>query len=180
MNRREFINLLGYSVSSLTIASSLWAQVPSDAIERTLGDKLRRLCNLVLPNTETPGAGDVGVGDWLLLAARSGLDGLDEKILYSFVYSVMPDDVYLVTSDDVLIHLTAIDDLTFKERDSSELPSQWRVIKPLILLGYYTSEIGAKDELMYDALPGSLDNNVTIDPESARAWSSDWTGVMFS
>jgi len=180
MNRREFITLLGYSASSLTIASSLWAQVPADLIERTLGDKLRRLCNLVLPNTETPGAGDIGVGDWLLLAARSGLDGLDEKILSSFIDTLIPDDINLVTSDDVLIHLSAIDDLAFKQRDASELPSQWRLIKPLILLGYYTSEIGAKDELMYDALPGNLDNNVTIDPESARAWSSDWTGVMFS
>ncbi len=180
MNRREFITLLGYSASSLTVASSLWAQVPSDDIERMLSSKLRLLCNLVLPSTETPGAGDIGVGDWLIVAARSGLDGLNEKIIFSFLDGLIPLDSDLSTPDEILIRLTSIDDHAFKQRDGGELASQWRVIKPLILLGYYTSEIGAKDELIYDALPGSLDNDVTIDPSSARAWSSDWTAVMFS
>ena len=54
----------------------------------------------------------------------------------------------------------------------------WRMIKGLIVTGYYTSEIGGAQELRYAPVPGRFDPAVPITPEY-RAYSNDWTGVDF-
>ena len=54
----------------------------------------------------------------------------------------------------------------------------WRKVKALILLGYYTSEIGGAQELRYAPLPGRFDPAVPLQP-GERAYSNEWTGVEF-
>ena len=41
---------------------------------------------------------------------------------------------------------------------------QWPTIKGLILIGYYTSEIGASQELRYVLVPGRFDPDVKLEP----------------
>jgi len=179
MKRREFIAMLGYGTASLSIADALWAEVADQSIPHPLSSPLRTLCNVVLPATDTLGAGDVGVGDWLIIAAQHGLENSSMLQLEKFINAALPS-FDSTSSEGVLAALTVIDDAAFNQRDNSETSQSWRSIKSLILLGYYTSEVGAKEELQYDALPGELNNDLTIDPEKTKAWSSDWTAVMFS
>ena len=54
----------------------------------------------------------------------------------------------------------------------------WKAIKAAILTGYYTSEIGASQELQYEHVPGRFDPDLPLTP-GYRAWSSDWTAVEF-
>jgi hypothetical protein len=45
-------------------------------------------------------------------------------------------------------------------------------------MGYYTSEIGASQELQYQLVPGRFDPDLPVKPGD-RAWSSDWIGQGF-
>ncbi len=54
----------------------------------------------------------------------------------------------------------------------------WRTVKALILMGYYTSEVGGSQELRFELVPGRYDPDLPVTPET-RAFSSDWTAVDF-
>ena len=71
--------------------------------------------------------------------------------------------------------LTALDKQAYAP-DRKQHP--WRVIKSLVLTGYYTSEVGGSKELRFELVPGNYDPDVIITPET-RAYSSDWTAVEF-
>ena len=54
----------------------------------------------------------------------------------------------------------------------------WQKIKSLILVAYYTSEVGASKELKYLLIPGQFKPDVPLS-EEPKAWSNDWTGVKY-
>ncbi len=75
--------------------------------------------------------------------------------------------------------LDDVDRRAFSQSAASDaMLGQWRTLKALLLIGYYTSEVGASQELRYDLVPARFDPDVPLQPRD-RAWSSDWTGVKF-
>jgi len=143
-------------------ALALWPQVQAKAASPLLV----RVCDQVIPRTDTPGAVDVGVPAFVELGLAHGLEGAP------------PGNDYLGWLEGELTRhgddLAALD----KEAFSSREPSPWKTIKALILVGYYTSEAGASQELRYELVPGRWDADIPLSP-SDRAWSSDWTAVDF-
>jgi glucoside 3-dehydrogenase (cytochrome c) hitch-hiker subunit len=69
--------------------------------------------------------------------------------------------------------LSGVDQSAYSERNSV-----WARMKSLILIGYYTSEVGANQELHYQLVPGRYDPDVAVKPGD-RASSNDWTGQRF-
>ena len=90
-NRRDFIGgaallalALGVPLATVRMSSLDPADAPTEA-QRGL---LREVSQLVLPRTGTPGAGEVGVGDFVALAlahglekSRQPLDGIPRSLL---------------------------------------------------------------------------------------------------
>ncbi len=153
---------------------------------------MRAVADHVIPATDTPGAGAVGTGDFVLVALAHGLQGTRRPPKSD------PSFAPFLRTDGSLDHaawleakfgpkwlalptscrhdaLAALDAAAFKG-DASAAP--WRAIKGLILTGYYTSEIGGSKELNYELVPGRFDPKVPVGPET-RAYSSDWTAVDF-
>jgi hypothetical protein len=168
-------------------AAPIWTRL-ADA-EVVPGDRKRLLAivsDLVIPDTETPGAVAAGVPDFVVLGLEHGLDGtatrtdatgglalldalaadLDRRAGGAFL-SAPPDRQAAL--------LGALDAEAFAAGDSA---APWRKIKDLILTGYYTSEIGASKELRYELTPGRFDPDIPK-ATSDRSWSSDWTAVDF-
>lgn len=54
--------------------------------------------------------------------------------------------------------------------DTGPPPPFWRTLKRLTLLGYYSSEPGATEELRYEAVPGRYDGCVPLD-DIGRTWA---------
>lgn len=134
---------------------------------------LRRVCQLVIPATDTPGAGDLGVAEFVVLALDHGLesDGLADHLVWL--------ETMLAGEDRTLPdRLAAIDHAAFPPGPPPAAPSPWRRLKALILTGYYTSEVGATRELQYELVPGRFDADLPLHAGD-RAWSSDWTAVDF-
>ena len=158
---------------------------------------LREVSQLVIPRTATPGAGEVGTGEFVLLALAHGLDGSCQPPA-----AVTPNLLPHLRPDGSLRHaawLAAELDRRCGQRFLAASPAgraaalagldaeayaegvrdhPWRTIKGLILTGYYTSEVGGARELRYELVPGRFDPDLPATPQTV-AFSSDWTAVDF-
>ena len=177
MQRREF---LAHS-AALSAASALWAVLHSAAAtgaERQPPDDplFERVCDLVIPDTDTPGAKAVGVPRFMTLAIAHGLAGsspADRPALELLLHEAADGDFLRLTPARQHEVLTAVDQAGFATRGSL-----WPRIKSLVLMGYYTSDVGCTQELYYQLVPGRFDPDVPLKPGD-RASANDWTGQRF-
>lgn len=159
---------------------------------------LREVAQLVLPRTATAGAGEVGVGAFVLLGLAHGLEethapvpeaartrvaghvGSDGRLDYAgwldATLNARAGGRFLAQPPARRHAVLAALDAEAFAADAGWQP--WIAIKKLILLGYYTSETGGSKELQYVHVPGRFDPDVPLKPTDA-AFSSDWTGVDF-
>ena len=201
-NRRDFMNaaalvalVIGVPSGVAVLSTAADEDAPSDR-QRLM---MREVAGAVLPRTDTPGADEAGVGDFVILALAHGLDGTRDpaasaELPYAFPEYRRSDGTlryldWLERTLDRRVNgdwlgkpperrnaaLAALDAEAFGEGAED---SPWKKIKALVLTGYYTSEIGASRELQYELVPGRYDPAVPLPPD-ARAFSSDWTGVEF-
>jgi hypothetical protein len=201
-NRREFAGAAAFVALAIGVPSA--GAVLSDLDDKDApSDRQRKLMrevgDLVLPATDTPGAGEAGVGDFVLLALAHGLDG-------SRAPAASGDAAFALSQyrrpDGSLRHADWLEhtldraangdwlrlDRAGRERVLTTLDAEafaqgadlhpWRKIKGLIVIGYYTSEVGGSQELRYELVPGRWDPKVLVGPDE-RAFSSDWTAVDF-
>lgn len=157
---------------------------------------MRLVADLVIPDTDTPGAGAIGVGDFVLVGLAHGLEGTRRppKAELAADPSVAPylrkegsldhagwlegrlgQDWVSLPPDKRRDKLAALDTAAYGNEPAA---APWRAIKALILTGYYTSEVGGSRELNYELVPGRFDPKVPVTPDT-RAYSSDWTAVDF-
>ena len=204
-NRREFVRaaaLLGIALglpgcaTTTVSAPDLAAALPPEEApnDRQLA-MLREVAQIVIPATDTPGAGDAEVGAFVAMALAHGMEASRAPLppaaqTYASARFLRADGSlrYLDWLDDQLGtgfldeapaarlgKVRAIDTAAYAS-DAGAHP--WRKLKALILLGYYTSEIGGAQELRYAPLPGRFDPAVPVQP-GERAYSNEWTGVEF-
>ena len=193
-NRRDFLKTAGQVALAFGLAPGALAAVAApDPATRAL---LREVAQLVIPATDTPGAGDVGAGDFVALALAHGLadahrplSGALRAELAPFVDAagVLDHPRWLAAALDAAAGgsfmgagvdraglLARVDAAAF----AGPADHPWRRIKTLILTGYYTSEAGGSQELRYELIPGRWDPDLPATGDT-RALSSDWTAVDF-
>lgn len=159
---------------------------------------LNAVAQCVIPRTDTPGAGDVHTGAFVVLALAHGLHGARQPLAAdtnaALRAHVRPDGsldhvawleadlaaraggLFLAaTPARRVAALTALDAQAYAPGADRH---PWRTVKALILTGYYTSEAGAAQELHYEAVPGRYDPDLPVTPQT-RAISNDWTAVDF-
>lgn len=200
MHRRNFLKisslLLGGTVSaSLTralladgrLTAGDKALLFTDTQERTI----HLLADMIIPPTDTPGAVAAGVpdfiativSDWYTPRERQvffeGLAALDEFCLKHDAKSFndSPESARVVA----LQHQEEIAKnyqspapsggrLTARQEEDENAPF-FKKIKELVVLGYYTSEVGAKQELIYEPMPMKYDGDVDFSTVG-RQWIS--------
>jgi hypothetical protein len=186
-SRRDSIKqlalLLGVSLSS----SSLSALAASFSSPRDLHRRRKTLLNpqqlalvrelgeLIIPTTDTPGAIAAGVHDF---------------INYQLVYCFTKEDqirhiknldrIDTLAQQEFSKHFIAatreqqIDFLTRMEKPvapfTSEDRNYFKQLKSLVVFGYYTSEIGATQELKFLPIPGGYKGNVKF-KDIGRTWA---------
>lgn len=159
---------------------------------------MRTVSQIVIPATETPGAGDVGTGDFVLLALAHGLEKSRSPLLPDAPQQLTrfarkdgsldqarwieaeldlraSGDFLTLPADKQAALVLALDKDAYAEGVQGH---PWRTIKALILTGYYTSEPGGSRELRFELVPGTYVPNVPV-TATTRAYSSDWTAVDF-
>lgn len=200
-SRRDFLGgaallalAVGVPLAAVELSDLSSDDLPSDRVRQLI----REVSDLVLPRTGTAGAGEVGVGDFVILALAHGLEGTRAPMASAaappFAQFLRRDgslrhldwleseldrrsggDFLARASSDRLTILTKLDAEAFAP-EAKDHP--WKTIKGLILTGYYTSETGGAKELRYELVPGRWDADLPLKPGDI-AWSSDWTAVDF-
>lgn len=136
---------------------------------------VERVCDLVIPATDTPGALAAGVpgfidrmlGEWASPDTRKrfeqGFEGIDTlaRQRHSAPFTRCPEGQQF----ELLLEL---DHAAF-EKGAAD--SFFRDLKQLILFGYYSSELGATVELNYDRIPGAYVGCNPMTPDT-RAWAT--------
>jgi hypothetical protein len=165
MNRREAVAhtawLLGGIFSAPTVqAMERWNDSntrPNNALIAFLSESqratLERMADLILPRTDTPGALDVGVPDFIELMIR---DCYTKPVQTQFTTGLAELDrsgFLSLSSDQQTAALKRIE----ADAQKSTTPTFWLLAKELTLLGYYTSEAGIKTSFDYQPIPGRFE-----------------------
>lgn len=166
MNRRDFVRQLsagmGAALSPGVLAAILSGcqaePEPSGFLSIPERNVLGSLAEAIIPTTDTPGAIDAGVPQYIEMMLQhftppeevgvfraqlhwvsSWLSGQDARMLGD------------VNEEKRNAFLGALDDQAFRAGTSHEAPpgepALFAILKPLTVAGYYTSEIGATQEL---------------------------------
>ena len=187
MKRRDLLAGAGWVVA----ASAVWARVPRGVAASAAGIAtpaardalLERLCDLVIPDTDTPGARAAGVPAFVALALQHGLADAtpaDRLALRQRLDQAAGGAFLALDAARQHAVLAPLDAATFARDPAAAAGGEpaWRRIKALIVMGYYTSEVGATQELQYSLVPGRWDPDVPVKP-GERGSSSDWVGQTF-
>lgn len=170
--------LKGGLLATVLAAASTFRFAEAVAAEPELG-LFETLCDLVIPDTDTPGAVAAGVPAFLVMALQHGLEGADPAFDYAgWARGALGADFVNRTSEQQVEALSVIDQRAFDRATAGPDNAPWVVLKKLIVLGYYTSEIGGSVELRYVHQPGRWDADLPLQPGD-RALSNDWTAVEF-
>jgi len=218
MNRREALTriafLTGGALSFSTVAGVMsGCQAPEadgwtpETLSADAAERLRLLADTIIPSTDTPGAGDVGVERfidqmltyWMVPEERARfVEGLEEA-----------DAMATSSSDHGILGLTSEERATLmqqlvdaangqsRETVAVEMDAAWATyseptdvvegtrqppelevtlmpffykLKELTMVGYYTSEPGATEELQYVHVPGRYDGCEPLE-EIGRTWA---------
>ncbi len=188
MDRREALKLVGLMLGG-AVSSSVAARVlagcnaaPGRYAPQTLtpaqDDLVATVAELIIPETDTPGARAARVNEFVdrMLTAGyadderdrflAGLADLDARAQAAggkaFVAS---------TTDEQTALLTALEAEAKATRQAgAAVRSFFAVMKELTLVGFYTSEIGATQELQTVTVPGRYDGDAPL-AEIGRAFA---------
>lgn len=181
MRRRELLQrvtmLTGVALAP-SLASALMAEAPRTA-NPPINEAQRKLVGLlaehIIPATDTPGALAAGVDHTIgrLIegylteadadAYRAGLEALD-----SIALGLGADRFAKLSHEEQRRLLSELDARAFSG-DAAPLAEFWRRHKALTVMGYYTSEIGATQELRVMPM-GDYDADVPY-AQIGRGWS---------
>jgi len=140
------------------------------------------LTELILPRTETPGAIDAGVpefvdklwGECLASEAQAvfteGLDNLQSMAREEHGSEFQNLDI---NSQTELLNQTAketADELNQSGQYGTDPKAFFKQLKQLTLLGYFNSEMGATQALAFVQIPGSYDGCIPMEP-GQKEWA---------
>lgn len=197
MNRREILKItaimLGAGLSGSLSVNVLAGLVPTAKPSKGVFDEIAQkkvavLAELIIPKTDTPGAIDAGVPAFIEMMVADWFNDIERKIFFEGLSSL---DGFCATqyqkdfmACDELQRIAALENAeqaakTYKSSAPVFDISQKYVdpntpffpkIKELTVLGYFTSEVGAKQALSYNPMPMNYDGDYDFD-KTGRQWS---------
>lgn len=192
-SRRSFLKGLttmfgGAAIGSMLTGSAIsvaMAYVPSSSSILTDGKifnktelmLLKQICAIVIPKTETLGAAEVdthGFIDNQLFHCHTKPEQEKALKLLTLINQTAEKSfstLFLKLKDDQQFQLLTELDLGKKRFDKTQRKT-FKDLKKLICVGYYTSEVGATQELHYDPVPGGFKGSIPY-KKSDPSWATN-------
>lgn len=167
--------LLGGTVG--LAAAGIWWKIahqgPTDPIPL-----LNAVADITIPPTDTPGAVAVGVPAFVKEAVAVSLAGAEPDLIERLAgeLDAAGEDHFadLPPARQAAV-LTRHDKRCFSP--SAPKDTAWPTVKKLILMGYYSSEVGASKELRYELDRGGFTADMPLQ-HGDRAFFNNWFGMM--
>ncbi len=176
----------GVSVPTSEEAKTMPLKALNQAQLNLVGD----IADTIIPETDTLGAKGVNAhylidelaANWMKAEERAAflanLTALDDRIkvergkIFSELSLAERGQVLDQLGEEMLAMNSANDTLgDITNSDDGKAPKHiYHELRELTLFGYYTSEVGASEELLYDPIPGDFKGCVALS-DIGRAWS---------
>ena len=186
LNRRDALRGLaltvggtatGWAAKAAAAAPVLsWTPVALTSGQARLVDVV---AELIIPATDTPGARQAGVPQFVDRALADYLDKAQSARLRAGLERMDADA--RAAKGDIFVALTPqqqVELLTGYEREASTMRSPapdeehfFLMLQDLVTVGYFTSEPGATLALRYDPIPGAYDGCVPL-AQLGRGWAT--------
>ncbi|GAB4039997.1 gluconate 2-dehydrogenase subunit 3 family protein [Spirosoma jeollabukense] len=167
MNRREAVTRVAWMLGGVFSAPTLqamtrWEQITTSGSPRShMGSFLNetqhaimaRVADLIIPQTDTPGALDVGVPDFIEIMLRDCYKKPAQDLFLAGLGDLDQKGFLTLSPDQQMATLTKVE----AEAQKNTNPSFWQLIKEQTLLGYFTSEGGIKASFDYQPIPGRFE-----------------------
>jgi hypothetical protein len=198
MNRRDALErvalLVGGVVSAPTLLAFLEGCTPGNqsgaaAFSGFTKDQLSLVAEIaetILPATDTPGAKDAKVAEFIELMLKDCYYPKDQNSFASGLEEISKKGFAKASADERVKLLTEAEDYAYQFREEtsqkrklandSQQPFEepgvpfFSLMKELTLLGYFTSEVGATSALDYVPVPGRYEGCTTLEPNQ-KAWA---------
>jgi phosphoribosyl-ATP pyrophosphohydrolase len=197
MKRRDALSrvalLMGGALSAPTIMAFLEGcttatesskiAFPFSADQKNL---LSEIAEIIIPKTDTPGAKDAKVGEFIEMMIQDCYPEKDQKSFTSGLLELEKNNFLKASPEEQVNILTALEktgnEMIKKSGDDKKKYTEagkeytdagvpfFRLMKELTLLGYFTSEVGATQALEYVPVPGRYDGCVDLTP-GQKAWA---------
>jgi hypothetical protein len=133
-------------------------------------DVLTAVVDQILPATDTPGASDVGVPRFIDLLLDRWSDA-DERARVLAGLDDLGVDFLAMDADARAATLARLDEEAVLARETGGDPLPYfATLKEWTLAGYYTSEVGATQELKWLPWPGRWDGDIPFE-DVGRTWA---------
>jgi hypothetical protein len=190
MNRRSSIKYLAvfatFGASSLSVYKLISSKSNPDLNYLTHKQQLiAELADVIIPRTETPGAKDAHVDEFII---KMILFGSDATVQHTFINGLQELETYCTDSySKPFIHCNIQDKIAvlkhFEAKSNYSNPflnkvknkilgqSFFQRLKDLTVEGYCTSQIGATQGLAYDYIPSNYES-CTLLKTNQRSWAT--------
>lgn len=186
MNRRELLKMIALTTGTAMIGGkSLFAFSDTGQSDHSFSsqdvERLDELAETILPRTDTPGAKDAGVGEFMALFVSDCYTPSEREVFYFGLAQLearsraaYERDFIALSGEQRLELVTELDREAMahaqEQADSEEaLPHYFTMMKQLTLFGFFTSEVGATEVLRYEAVPGRYEGCAPYNGEPAWA-----------
>lgn len=194
MDRREALKrtalLMGGMVSAPAIMGVLKGCTPKPGIDWKplflTGDQasvVSTVSEIIIPRTDTPGAKDVGVPSFIDQILKEVYSKEDQEFFTSGLASFNEEakkefgDVFTdLDEEDQAAYVKKVHDAAIEKENTTD-PAPKRpfilMMKELTMLGFFTSEPGAKQVLQYDPVPGAYKGCIPLsEAGDGRTWAT--------
>ncbi len=188
MERRELLKLIAVLTGGAMIGGDVLltgCKTGSSTTAFSLSDAqvalLDEVGETILPKTNTPGAKETGIGNFMRSIITDCYEAKDQQIftagfkkLDEACDKMHKTSFMKATAEQRTSLLTALDKEAkeYNKTKKKEDPEHYfTMYKQLTLWGFFTSEKGSKEVLRYEAVPGKFDGNLPY-KKGDRAWAT--------
>lgn len=156
--------MLGGTLSAPTLlAFDRWSQTNPESRENgasILNEEQReimaRVAELIIPKTDTPGAVDAGVPDFIEIILRDCYAKPVQDVFLTGLGDLAGKGLLTASPDQQTTLLKQVEVQALANTKAGSV-SFWQLIKELTVWGYFTSEAGIKSSFDYQPIPGKFE-----------------------
>ena len=190
MNRRDALSRVALLLGGTIVGSELFlngCNTPASQAAASLNftpdniSFLNEVAETILPATNTPGAKEAKVGEFMTVYVKDCYEEKDQKIFLDGMgkldeASKKKNSKSFMDSTPQQRHDLLVDlDKEAKDYNKNKKPEDpnhyFSLVKQLTLMGFFTSEPGATKALRYVAIPGRYDGCVPY-KKGDKAWAT--------
>lgn len=189
MTRREAVSAVGILLGGTIIGADFFlsgckTETKKSGVRVFSQDDiayLDEIAETILPATSSPGAKAAGVGSFMTVMVNDCYEEKDQLLFFEGMNTINEacrkkfSKTFMEASPEqrheLLVEADKEEKDYRKNKKSDEPNHYFRLMKELVLLGYFTSETGATKALRYIETPGRYDGNFPY-KKGDKAWAS--------